>query len=147
MILKQGSKGPLVVQWQQMLNQLITEFSTKVDGDFGPETAKHTRYFQELHNLQVDGEVGPQTLSAARNIINGTNNPILAPGSLPDAVTDLMNSPLIGAASNILHTIEPPIAKAAGAFPWKWVIGGGLAFLAYKKYRGEKVVIMGKRIV
>ena len=55
--LKEGSRGPAVVELQQKLH-------TPDDGVFGPQTVRAVRRFQAHEHLTVDGVVGPQTASA-----------------------------------------------------------------------------------
>lgn len=63
-VLRKGSKGSDVVQWQQfLLGQGL--YVGAIDGDFGPITDHATRHFQQLHRLLVDGIVGNQTIGAA----------------------------------------------------------------------------------
>lgn len=52
--LKQGSRGPAVVQLQRKLR-------LPADGVFGPQTVRAVRRFQARRHLTVDGVVGPQT--------------------------------------------------------------------------------------
>jgi hypothetical protein len=67
-VLKLRSKGPLVAQVQERLNQIYEE-QLKVDGVFGHHTAEMVMAFQEDWNdeheeeLEVDGVVGPATFS------------------------------------------------------------------------------------
>jgi len=68
--LKLGSHGPQVREWQTFLRGL--DRPIHVDGDFGPDTEKHTKWFQKYNgpygglSLKPDGVVGPKTLSEAR---------------------------------------------------------------------------------
>lgn len=55
--LKQGSRGPLVVELQRKLE-------IAADGVFGPQTARAVRRYQARNGLAVDGVVGPQTAGA-----------------------------------------------------------------------------------
>ncbi len=55
--LKQGSRGPAVVELQRKL-------SIPADGVFGPQTARAVRRYQSRKRLTVDGVVGPQTAGA-----------------------------------------------------------------------------------
>src|SRR6266850_2347537 len=58
-ILKIGSKGDLVTQIQQFLNQ--KGYICVVDGKFGAKTAQQVSLYQSANNLVVDGQVGPIT--------------------------------------------------------------------------------------
>jgi hypothetical protein len=42
-----------------------------LDGDFGPETEKAVRRFQEVHDLDIDGVVGPHTWKALNKHVEG----------------------------------------------------------------------------
>ena len=57
-ILRRGSKGPEVAQWQSIVG-------VTADGDFGPNTEKATKSWQATHGLVNDGIVGPRTWTAA----------------------------------------------------------------------------------
>lgn len=64
--IKQGSKGPAVVDWQKAL--MAKGYSLPkygADGDFGAETKSATMKFQQNHGLAVDAVVGSKTRSAA----------------------------------------------------------------------------------
>lgn len=52
-----GSKGKAVAVWQIIADAIP-------DGDFGAETEKATKIFQEQHGLIIDGIVGPKTWAA-----------------------------------------------------------------------------------
>jgi peptidoglycan hydrolase-like protein with peptidoglycan-binding domain len=56
-----GDSGADVRMWQRQLNAVM-EADLDVDGNFGPETFKVTKQFQEKYDLEVDGEVGPKSL-------------------------------------------------------------------------------------
>ncbi len=63
-VLQNGMKGADVKKWQYFLAG--QGFSNVVaDGDFGPETEKATRAFQQKIGLSVDGIVGTFTLAHA----------------------------------------------------------------------------------
>jgi len=55
--LKEGSRGPVVVELQRKLH-------VPADGVFGPQTTHAVRRFQRREHLTVDGVVGPQTAQA-----------------------------------------------------------------------------------
>jgi peptidoglycan hydrolase-like protein with peptidoglycan-binding domain len=162
MILKIGDINALVTQWQQALQKTgyggyLGTSGPKgdgVDGQFGDHTVTATKIFQQEQGLNVDGEVGRQSVVKMRNLINGTDTPIPSIGDLPDTFTNLLTSSIEGVISKVeagLSNAAKDAAKTgaavAGTFPWKWVLFGTGAFLAYKKYRKEKVVVFGKRIV
>ena len=58
--LKNGSEGKAVSVWQVIIG-------AKVDGDFGPETERLTKAYQEKNGLLVDGIVGKNSWSAGLN--------------------------------------------------------------------------------
>lgn len=62
-VLKLGSMGPIVGQWQTFLRGQGLQLD--VTGLFGPETDAATRVFQRRHRLDIDGEVGNQTFGKA----------------------------------------------------------------------------------
>jgi hypothetical protein len=57
-VIKQGSTGPAVVEWQKFLG-------TAADGKFGPNTTSLTVAFQKKKGLAADGVVGNATWTAA----------------------------------------------------------------------------------
>lgn len=63
-VLKRGSSGGAVKQWQALLNA-HRGAGLVVDGIFGAATDRETRRFQEGHGLKVDGTVGADTWSRA----------------------------------------------------------------------------------
>lgn len=56
-MLRSGSKGKAVAVWQIIADAIP-------DGEFGTQTEKATRIFQQQHGLQVDGIVGEKTWAA-----------------------------------------------------------------------------------
>jgi len=94
-ILRKGSKGEVVVRWQ---NFLIGEHLLRgqADGDFGPITEQATKAFQRSQRLTADGIVGPRTFGAAMMVgfdpgiedsIEPDSNPVLVGTSRIDPVT------------------------------------------------------------
>lgn len=63
-ILARSMQGPDVAEMQRTLSSL--GYVLKIDGNFGPETEKAVRYFQEKNGIPVDGVLGPQTMKAIR---------------------------------------------------------------------------------
>ena len=57
--LKMGSKGPYVIQLQEILKK--KGYPLEVDGDFGPATQAAVKDFQRVNQLTDDGIVGPKT--------------------------------------------------------------------------------------
>lgn len=66
LMLKKGSKGPLVVELQSLL--ILHGFLEKgqADGDFGPKTEAAVLQFQAANDLKADGIVGPRTWAELR---------------------------------------------------------------------------------
>lgn len=62
-VLKLGSKGQSVRQWQQFLHG--QGFDVADDGTYGRRTRKATIAFQQKYRLDADGKVGEQTLGKA----------------------------------------------------------------------------------
>ena len=80
-VLRPGSEGPDVKDWQQTLNGLGADL--KADGEFGPNTATATRRLQRIANLKTDTVVGPNTRAAAdrargQKPLSGTRQPSAA---------------------------------------------------------------------
>ena len=67
-VLKQGAKGPKVVELQTKLKQLGF-ISGIVDGKFGPGTTKALMAFQKSKGLKLDGVAGPITMNALSSAI------------------------------------------------------------------------------
>ncbi|MDF2615491.1 MAG: cell surface protein [Sedimentibacter sp.] len=56
------------VRWAQWeLN--YAGFATKVDGEFGSNTDKQVKAFQEKYNLKIDGKVGPITRAKLKSLV------------------------------------------------------------------------------
>lgn len=58
--LREGTKGPRVVQWQRYLNEVHKGWVVE-DGWFGPSTSEATDTFQRNHKLKPDGVVDVTT--------------------------------------------------------------------------------------
>lgn len=66
--LRVGSRGPAVVQLQQLLARAGYNLGAPgIDGKFGPHTEAAVRAFQHRNNLSIDGIAGPQTMAALGN--------------------------------------------------------------------------------
>lgn len=63
-LLRRGSTGSAVKEWQKTLNRLGYEL--EVDGIFGPLTEKATKDFQKMADIEDDGIVGPITRSKVK---------------------------------------------------------------------------------
>jgi len=62
-MLQEGSRGPLVRQWQEQLRTL--GYGVVADSIFGFKTRRATQRFQQNRGLSPDGIVGPKTWAAA----------------------------------------------------------------------------------
>lgn len=60
-LLKQGSRGPAVMELQRKLNATVQATPISVDGIYGPQTTARVRRFQQAHSLAADGIAGPAT--------------------------------------------------------------------------------------
>lgn len=64
-VLRNGSRGPAVVQVQASINQIARNYpaipTVAVDGIYGPATENSVRIFQRIFNLTADGLVGKAT--------------------------------------------------------------------------------------
>lgn len=65
MLLKIGSQGQQVTDWQKFLNTQGFNAGT-ADGIFGPGTAVASKAFQSAHGLSADGLVGSGTIATAQ---------------------------------------------------------------------------------
>ncbi len=110
--IRQGSKGPAVVEWQKFLG-------TNADGNFGPNTTTLTVAWQKKWNtlhptakLDTDGVVGNKTWTAAL----GTKPVEAAKAEEPGLLAQLLGAttppPAQVPAAAILN---PPVAKPGGA--------------------------------
>ncbi|HVM08857.1 MAG TPA: peptidoglycan-binding protein [Acidimicrobiales bacterium] len=72
LVLKRGSKGPLVRELQELLNSTsLLPKPVDVDGDFGPSTVRAVRLAQARLAVAVDGKAGPRTMGALRSLAQG----------------------------------------------------------------------------
>ena len=90
-LLKIGSRGPEVVDWQEFL--VGRGYKITADGDFGRRTHRATRGFQDWYGLDVDGLVGNDTITAAM----GCGWSLVSTEAWPPEPTDL--SPYVGNAA------------------------------------------------
>lgn len=82
-VLRAGSRGPAVVDWQRQLNQVLTD-DVGVDGVFGPATHGATTAFQRAQGIDPDGIVGPVTRAAmVRAIGSPATTPVSSDGARP----------------------------------------------------------------
>jgi peptidoglycan hydrolase-like protein with peptidoglycan-binding domain len=69
-VLREGSRGAAVQDWQATLNKLTakgmpSQATIAADGIFGPKTKAATQAFQRWAHITADGIVGVQTYTAA----------------------------------------------------------------------------------
>jgi peptidoglycan hydrolase-like protein with peptidoglycan-binding domain len=85
-ILKQGSKGKLVLDLQKYLN-LKGKLPKPVpeSGEFCPETKEGVKAFQKKSGLTVDGTVGPETAAALAKLVGPAGAAFARPFGAPDA--------------------------------------------------------------
>ena len=79
-ILRRGSTGPAVADWQAFLG-------IEADGDFGPITEKAVTDWQRFLNIDADGIIGPQSWATRRYIESlptSPPTPVPAPAPAPD---------------------------------------------------------------
>jgi len=135
-ILRRGASGPRVTDLQKQI--AVLGFNPgAIDGEFGTNTEKAVRAFQERLGLEVDGEVGPHTQAAIEEMLAKARTaakpapveytptearPIPAPaepvgGRSAPAVPDAPRSPWVA----ILALLVVGALALAGAF-----LGGGL---------------------
>lgn len=87
-LLKVGTAGPDVRRWQTFLRGC--GYPIRVDGEFGPWTARYTKRYQRKKRLKPDGLVGAQTL--ARALADGMGavvEPVYALPAHPEGLTHL----------------------------------------------------------
>lgn len=64
-VLQVASRGPDVIQLQELLNKLLRpQPPLKLDGIFGERTEKALRKYQAAIGIGIDGVVGPQSWAA-----------------------------------------------------------------------------------
>jgi hypothetical protein len=115
--IKQGSTGPAVVAWQNILlaNKAGTAgiTITTADGQFGPMTDASTRAMQRKLGVTADGVVGPQTWAAAAAAgaaqvpFPASTGPAIPPPPVAvptPAVPSSANQPALAAAEAMLAT-------------------------------------------
>lgn len=100
-ILKRGSEGQAVANWQRFL--IARGYDVEADGDFGPLTEKATRSFQASQDLRADGIVGDMTYKAAESL----NVPALGSVKVNDAVIK------VDAVDARLRRVHPVLAEKA----------------------------------
>lgn len=99
-LLRVGSSGLVVREWQDLMNRAFTGGTVDhpvlvVDGVYGPATASGTRAVQAAARIAQDGVVGPATRSALPGLLPGATAPAavsldrrLTTGSLGGDVVD-----------------------------------------------------------
>ncbi len=67
MLLKVGSRGPMVRHHQHQL-KMLGYYTGAVDGIFGQGTRAAVVKFQSEHGLQADGRLGPATMTVLNRV-------------------------------------------------------------------------------
>lgn len=78
-VLKQGSRGTLVQEWQAIIG-------ATADGIFGSKTAAMTKTWQQTHGLMPDGIVGPATWTKAYALRNSGSSGVMQATMVPTPV-------------------------------------------------------------
>lgn len=104
MILKIGSQGQSVTDWQNFLNQNKYN-SGEADGIFGNGTATATKVFQTDQQLIADGIVGDSSIAAAQKLGFQFTEPTFPPTGNINVVVDI---------SHFQSNIDFPSVKQAG---------------------------------
>lgn len=120
-VLRQGSKGQDVVNWQTILG-------IKPDGNFGPDTTKLTKEWQKSNGLTADGVVGPASWAAA---IVLENQPKKKPS------TSTATSAVTTKAIATVKALPKVTVSAVKGLPlWQKIVGGaaalGLGFATFR---------------
>jgi hypothetical protein len=87
-MLRVGSKGPDVVEWQMFLKE-HGYFKAGVAPSFGPKTYAATVGFQKDYGLGADGIVGPATRAVAKQLNTGkavSNTVVARKAGIPERV-------------------------------------------------------------
>lgn len=69
-LLRRGSTGTAVREWQRILVGAGLLGAADMDGIFGPKTEAATREFQQALRVAADGIVGPETWDATRRLLD-----------------------------------------------------------------------------
>lgn len=119
-VLRRGSSGPAVSEWQRVLNRVPAVVSARgplaVDGQFGPATDAATRTAQRAAGVPVDGVVGSQTRAGVQALLSRPGPAPARPrspsggGPSGDGITDFVGEAgpvvalgLLGAAALLLN--------------------------------------------
>lgn len=114
-ILKRGSRGAAVRDFQQLINRAVGGPAVAIDGDFGPATELAVKAAQQRLELVVDGIAGPQTRTALKQeaapVKSGRAEPAktamnVSPNAAPYIETDAA-PPANAAALQLLETSRP----------------------------------------
>lgn len=113
-VIKQGSKGPAVIEWQSFLG-------VKADGNFGPGTHSATVAWQKTHKdvegkpLVPDGIVGAKTWNAALGGKASDAAPVKEEPSLLSALNPFASKPAapVAVASKPKPAAKPPVTSTA----------------------------------
>ena len=121
-VIKQGSKGPAVIEWQKILG-------VNADGNFGPGTHSATVGWQKSHKgadgkpLTPDGIVGQKTWQAALGVKAADAPPVKEEQSFLSALNPFSSSPApaapvaVATASKPKPATKPPVTTAAKPAP------------------------------
>ena len=82
MLLKMGSEGPAVTEWQVAMSELGYFDPREYYPKFGPRTIAATKAFQADSGLAVDGIVGPNTRSLAKRRLAELSDDVISERSL-----------------------------------------------------------------
>lgn len=131
MLLKIGSQGQSVKDWQNFLNAQGHAVGT-ADGIFGPNTANGTKGFQSSQGLAADGMAGNNTIGAAEKLGFTFTQTAFPPVGTINTVVDL---------SHHNANVDFAAAKADGVLGviYKATQGSGYTDPTYDERRGLAV--------
>ena len=131
MLLKQGSKGidvQKVQEWLNLWRYMEPKWLHKinVDGDFGINTEKLIRDFQQFFNLTIDGEVGDQTYDILTKPMYNAFSKIEG-DNLQNLIIDYAEQHLKNMPRELYNTNSGPWVRAYmdghEGKPWAWCMG------------------------
>ena len=131
-VLKLGTSGPDVAEWQAILGQKGYAVGT-IDGLFGSNTDAATRAFQKDRGLTVDGAVGPNTIAASRGAnAAAPSTPVIVLPSSARVLSKGMNGADVAAWQGVLKasgyavTVDGQFGPATEAATMDWQSRHGL---------------------
>lgn len=133
-VLRQGSKGQSVTEWQKLMAGFAPPCG--VDGDFGPETVAATKKFQTDQHMTADGEVGPETYAAMDRVLAWCAAQGQAPAPDP-GVPAFPGETQRGSTGDAVRQVQQRL-KDRG---WKVTVDGDFGAKtesAVRKYQSEK---------